>query len=165
MRAVACFLPALCMASVLAASAAAQQLYRSVGPDGRVVYSDRPPVDGRKAEKVTSSRMSSVSPGAAAAAAGDAAKASGPKSLAEQEQAFRQRRIETEEKARKNEKLAEEQRAKSQACAAMRREVAGMQSGARIARTTASGEREYLDDAQIQQEVARMERDIAASCK
>jgi glutaredoxin len=34
-------------------SAAAETLYKSVGPDGRVVYSDRPPADGRIEKTMT----------------------------------------------------------------------------------------------------------------
>ncbi len=36
-----------CMAGLAAAPAAAQTLYKSIGPDGAVVYSDRPPPGGR----------------------------------------------------------------------------------------------------------------------
>jgi len=37
--------------SAKAADAASQTtLYKSVGPDGRIVYGDRPPVDGRSAQ-------------------------------------------------------------------------------------------------------------------
>jgi hypothetical protein len=146
--------------------AGAQQLYKYTGPDGKVQYSDRPPADGRKAEKVTSSRVSSVGSGAtAAAASGDAAKAAGPKTPAEQEQAFRQRRLEADEKAKKDEKLALEQQQKAASCAAARRELAGMQSGARVARTNENGERVFLDDAGVQGEIGRLEREIAVGCK
>src|SRR5258705_4552168 len=34
-------------------TAAAETLYKSVGPDGRVVYSDRPPADGRIEKTMT----------------------------------------------------------------------------------------------------------------
>lgn len=150
---------------IAALPVAAQQLYKYVGPDGKVQYSDRPPPDGRKAEKVTSSRLSSV-PGAPVAAANtDAAKASAPKTPAEQDQAFRQRRLEQDEKAKKDDKLAQEQQMKADSCANARRELAGMQSGARVARLNEKGERVFLDDAGTQNEVARMEREIAAGCK
>jgi hypothetical protein len=151
-------LVALAAISCIAPIASAQT-YRSVGPDGRVTYSDRPPTDASKVEKVTSSRASSGS------ATGDAAKAGGAKSLAEQEQDFRKRRIEADEKARKDDKLAEEKRARAETCAAMRRQLAGMQSGARMARITETGEREFMEDAQIQQEIQRMQGDIAKNCK
>ncbi len=39
---------ALLLCIVLAATADAQTVYKSVGPDGKVVYSDSPPVDGKK---------------------------------------------------------------------------------------------------------------------
>lgn len=38
---------AICAAVVLLSTAHGQQLYKSVGPDGRVVYSDRQPTQGR----------------------------------------------------------------------------------------------------------------------
>jgi hypothetical protein len=153
-------------AAAFALPVAAQQLYKYVGPDGKVQYSDRPPADGRKAEKVTGSRVSSVGSGAtAAAASGDAAKAASPKTPAEQEQAFRQRRLEAEEKAKKDEKLALEQQQKAESCAGARRELTGLQSGARVARLNESGERIFLEDAQIQGEIARLQREIATGCK
>lgn len=158
-------LSALAVAALLAAPLGAQQLYKSVGPDGRVQYSDRPPVSGQKAEKVTASRISSVGPGPAAGAGAEGAKANAPKTPAEQEQAFRQRRIEAEEKAKKDDKLAQDNRNKEASCAGARRELAGLQSGARAARLNEQGERVFLEDDQIQQEVARIQREIAAGCK
>jgi Skp family chaperone for outer membrane proteins len=157
----ACRLPALVLVALLAAPASAQQLYKFVGPDGRVQYSDRPPAGAQKVEKVTSSRVSTIgSPGASGGEAGKA-----PKTAAEQEQAFRQRRAEAEEKAKKDEKLAQETKAKDAYCASARRELTSLQSGQRIVRTDDKGERVYLEDAQIQQEIARVQRDIAANCK
>jgi hypothetical protein len=153
--------PALALVALLAAPAGAQQLYKYVGPDGRVQYSDRPPADGQKAEKVTGSRVSTVAtPGASGGEAGK----SGPKTPAEQEQAFRQRRADAEEKAKKDEKLAQETKAKDSYCASARRELTSLQSGQRIVRTDDKGERVFLEDPQIQQEIARVQRDIATNC-
>ena len=155
---------------IAALPAAAQQLYKYVGPDGKVQYSDRPPPDGQKAEKVTGSRLSSV-PGAPVAAANtdaaksDAAKSTAPKTSAEQDQAYRQRRMEADEKAKKDAKAAQDQQVQAEACTNARRELAGMQSGARVARLNEKGERIFLDDAGVQGEVTRMEREIAAGCK
>jgi hypothetical protein len=157
---------ALGVATLAASPAAAQQLYKYVGPDGKVQYSDRPPPDGRKAEKVTTSRISSSGAGTAAtgAAASDAPK-SAPKTAAEQEQAFRQRKAEAEEKARKGEKVAQDQQQQAEACANARRDLAGVQSGGRVARLNDAGERIFLDDAGVQGEIARLQRDVAANCK
>ena len=157
---------ALAAAGLVAIPVAAQQLYKYTGPDGRVQYSDRPPADGRKAEKVTGSRVSTIPPGGAAASSGgEAAKATGPKSTAEQEQDFRKRRMEAEEKSRKDEKLAEEKRLSDQNCAALRSQLSGVQSGARVARLSETGERVFLDDDGLQQEAQRLQRDIAQTCK
>ena len=166
MNALARLVFALGAATLAALPAAAQQLYKYVGPDGKVQYSDRPPADGRKAEKVTNSRIGSVGPGAtAAAASGDAAKSSTPKTPAEQEQAFRQRKMEADEKARKGEKVAQEQQQQAEACANARRDLAGVQSGARVARLNEAGERIFLDDSGVQGEISRLQRDVAANCK
>jgi hypothetical protein len=162
-------LPALAVVALLAAPAAAQQLYKYVGPDGRVQYTDRPPAGVQNVEKVTGSRVSTVGPGTASGsttASGEgAAKSGAPKTPAEQEQAFRQRRTEAEANAKKQEKLAQESRANDERCNALRRSLAGLQAGGRIATPNERGEREYLDDTQIQNEVARIQRDIATNCK
>lgn len=156
---------ALGVAGVVAAPSAAQQLYKYTGPDGKVVYTDRPPAEGAKAEKITG-RASTVSPGpSAAAAASDAAKSGAPKSVAEQEQDFRKRRLEAEEKANKDAKLAEDKRAQEASCAAARRQLSGLQSGARVARINEQGEREFLEDNGVQQEIQRMQGEIARACK
>lgn len=165
MRLSARCLPAVAAALLLVAPAAAQQMYKYIGPDGRVQYSDRPPLSGQKVEKITGSRISSVGPGGAIGAGSDGARTNAPKTPAEQEQAFRQRRVEAEEKAKKEEKLAQETRAKEESCAGARRELAGLQSGGRVARLNEQGERIFLEDDQIQQEIARIQREIAVGCK
>ncbi len=42
-----------CLAVLAAAPSVAQTLYKSIGPDGRVVYSDRPPTDGKVQKTMT----------------------------------------------------------------------------------------------------------------
>jgi hypothetical protein len=166
MRFLARCLPALAVAAVLAAPAGAQQLYKYVGPDGRVQYTDRPPASGQKAEKVTGSRVSTVGSNAPVAPVNEgAAKSSAPKTAAEQEQAFRQRRAEASEKAAKADKVAQESRANQERCDALRRQLAGMQAGGRMVRPNAQGEREYLSDEEIQSQIARTQREIADNCK
>jgi hypothetical protein len=157
-------LPALAVVALLAAPAGAQQLYKYVGPDGRIQYTDRPPPGAQNVEKVTSSRVSTVGP-SSAPAGGEAAKAGVPKTAADREQDFRQRRADSEDKAKKAEKVAEESKAQAQQCAALRHELATMQSGQRIARMDDKGERYYVEDTQIQQDTARLQRDIATNCK
>lgn len=50
---------ALLLYIALAATADAQTVYKSVGPDGKVVYSDSPPVDAKKASKLKFDRLPS----------------------------------------------------------------------------------------------------------
>jgi Domain of unknown function (DUF4124) len=156
-------LPALAVVALLAAPAGAQQLYKYVGPDGRIQYTDRPPPGAQNVEKVTSSRVSTVGP--TGAAGGEAAKAGAPKTAADQEQDFRKRRAEAEEKAKKAEKVAQENSETAQRCTYLKRELAGMQSGARISRINEKGETVYLEDTQVQSEIARVQRDIGTTCK
>jgi len=159
-------LPALAVALLLAAPAGAQQLYKYTGPDGRVQYTDRLPPGAQNVEKVTGARVSTVGPSTSSAAGGsEAAKSGAPKTAADQEQAFRQRRAEAEEKAKKNEKVAQENRETEQRCTYLRRELAGMQSGARISRINEKGETIFLEDQQVQSEIARLQRDIGTTCK
>jgi glutaredoxin len=42
----------ICIALTLNANADAQTVYKSIGPDGKVVYSDSPPVDGKNARQL-----------------------------------------------------------------------------------------------------------------
>jgi hypothetical protein len=158
-------LAALAAAACVAAPAAAQQLYKYTGPDGKVQYSDRPPPDGAKAEKITGRASSGAPAASTAAAASDAAKPSAPRSLADQEQDFRKRRLEAQEKAAKDGKLAETKRVQDESCATLRTQLSGVQSGARIARINAQGEREVLEEDGIQREAQRLQREIAAACK
>jgi Domain of unknown function (DUF4124) len=159
-------LPALAVVALLAAPAGAQQLYKYVGPDGRVQYTDRPPAGAQNVEKVTGSRVGTVGPTAATAATSEgAAKSGAPKTAAEQEQAFRQRRTEAEASAKKQDKIAQERRSNDQQCDTLRRQLAGVQAGGRIVVPNAEGERVYLDDSQVQNEGARLQGEIAKNCK
>jgi uncharacterized protein YigA (DUF484 family) len=103
--------------------------------------------------------------GPAGAAGGEAAKPGAPKTTADQEQDFRKRRAEAEEKAKKAEKVAQENSETAQRCTYLKRELAGMQSGARISRINEKGETVFLEDPQVQSEIARVQRDIGTTCK
>lgn len=47
MKAPAAMAAILACSAVFSAASLAQNLYKSIGPDGKVVYSDRPPAEGR----------------------------------------------------------------------------------------------------------------------
>jgi hypothetical protein len=130
------------------AAAASAQMYRWVDKDGRVHYTSTPPPPGVKSRTM---RAPSAPPPAAApddaakdAGAKDAPK--GPLTPAEQEQEFRKRQLEAQ-KAREKEALAvKDAEAKQENCARARETLRTFESGQRVSRTNAQGERYYLDD-------------------
>ncbi len=136
------------------ASAAMAQtdVYRWVDAQGRVQYSDQAP-SGVKAEKITSKSAS----GASAAA--------GTKGYKEQDQDFRKRRVEEEEKAKKDATAEQQTKVKQQHCNQARAHLATLQAGGRIARVNEKGEREFLDDKNIEAASAEAKKAIAESCK
>src|ERR1035437_5272920 len=129
---------ALCVA--LPASA---QMYKWVDSDGKVQYSDKPPPSNIKTEKLREPARAASTPAASDAKGGtpkDAAKA-GPKTAAEQEQAFRKRQLDAAKAA-----------------------LANLQIGGRQMRIDEKGERVFLDDQQIVQETDRARQEAAAAC-
>ncbi|MEO8718646.1 MAG: DUF4124 domain-containing protein [Burkholderiales bacterium] len=130
------------------ASAASAQMYRWVDKDGRVHYTTTPPPPG-----VTSRTLQAPSASPPAAAPDDAAKDAagkeerkGPLTPAEQEQEFRKRQIEAQKAREKETTAARDTEIKQQNCARARDAQATFESGQRIGRTSAQGERYYLDD-------------------
>jgi hypothetical protein len=153
--------------AILAVPAAAQQ-YKWKDASGRTQYGDIPP-PGVQAERLTRSSVGTVSGGNASptsAATGDAAKpASAPKSAAEQEQEFRKRRMEAEEKQKKDDKLAQESRLKQENCTRAKQQLASLESGMRQVRVNDKGEREFLDDAQVEAQKVDARRAVSEWCR
>ncbi|GAB4482101.1 MAG: hypothetical protein OHK0044_30990 [Burkholderiaceae bacterium] len=159
---------ALIACLLLAAPAAAQWAWRD--ENGRLVFSDRPPPAGVKAEHIV--RQPSAQP-APLPAVGDAdsAKAgakgetkAGPKTIADREMEFRKRQ---QERAEAEKKQAEEQAQaarKAKECERARGYLRSLEEGQRIARTDAQGNREILDDAQRAAEIQRMREVVTRSC-
>ena len=161
---------ALCVA--LPASA---QMYKWVDANGKVHYSDKPPPSNIKTEKLHEPARP-ISPPAANEAKGratneavkggtpkDAAK-SGPKTAAEQEQAFRKRKA---DEAKAQEKQAQEDtiaRDRAENCKRAKAALAGLELGGRQTRIDEKGERVFLTDQQISQEMARMRQEAATAC-
>jgi Domain of unknown function (DUF4124) len=134
----------LCMTLAFAAVASAQ-LYRWVDKDGRVHYTATPPPAG------TQSRTLSAPTAAPAADAPPAEAESkdapkGPLTPAEQEQEFRKRQLEAQKAREKEAQSAKDTEAKQQNCVRARGALATFESGQRVTRTNAQGERYYLDD-------------------
>ncbi|MBI5910474.1 MAG: DUF4124 domain-containing protein [Betaproteobacteria bacterium] len=150
---------ALCVA--LPASA---QMYKWVDSNGKVQYSDKPPPSNIKTEKLRA-------PPPAAPAAGDAkggtpkdAAKAGPKTPAEQEQAFRKRQLEASKAQEADEKKQAQARDKAEHCKRATAAVNALQLGGRQQRIDSKGERVFLDEQQISQELAKARQEAAAAC-
>lgn len=137
--------------AVAAANLWASDVYRSVAPDGTVIYSDRP--SGPDAEPVFVAAQrpppapipSSTEPPAAE----DASAAAEPAAPGEGEA----QRIERE--------LAEQ---RERNCSIARARVQNYNAAHRLYRELPNGEREYLDDAEIDQVRAQAAADVEAWC-
>ena len=148
------------------AATASAQMYRWVDKDGRVHYTATPPPPGVKARTL---RAPSTAP--AEPAADDAAKDAGAKDArkgaltpAEQEQELRKRQLEAQ-KAREKEALAaKDAEAKQENCARAQEALRTLESGQRVSRTDAQGERYYLDDDARAGETAAARRAVQDWC-
>ncbi len=137
------------------------QPYKWVDSNGRIQYSEHPPTGVSDAQTVK--RRIGTATGVPGADASGSAKAE-PLTVTEQEQAFRKRRIEAQEKAQKQAKAEELDKEKRETCQVAERSLAGMESGGRMSRHTAGGEREFMNDTELAAEKDRTRKIVAASC-
>jgi hypothetical protein len=160
---------ALSVFALLGVASAQAQVYKCVDAGGKIVYSQNPCPANMKSGRISGNvpPAPAAAPAAASAdkaAKGEAAKSAAPKTVAEQEQAFRKRQQDQAKAAKESgEKSAEAQR-KQENCRNARERLAQYEIGGRMARINAQGERYYLDDAQIAQETSRARADVAQAC-
>ena len=150
------------LAMLLAASSASAQMYKWIDKDGKVRYGDAPP-PGAKASSVKAPASGAAPAPSPASAAGDAKK-KGPLTAAEQEQEFRRRRQEDEKAGKKSDQEQQAKSAKSENCMRAQEYLVTLKSGQRISRTATSGERYYMDENQVAQELAKTEQTIKQVC-
>ena len=141
---------------VLFAAAAAAQQYKWVDQNGKVQYGDVPPPG------VNAQRLRPPPPGAAPAPSAAAKKDSG-KALSP-EAAFRKRQEDAQKEREKEEKSEQEAAARKENCTRAQEQLRQAESGQRISRTDAKGERFFLDDSQLAQEVTRLRGIVQVSC-
>ena len=145
---------------------AAAQTYKWTDPDGKIHYSDQPPPAAVKDETVIK-RGKNAPPPPAAAAPGDKAKTAGPPKAAtpqEQEAEFRKRQVANAEKEAAEKKKADEAAEKKTNCDAAKGQLANLQAGGRITRTNGKGEREFMTDQEVAQEVDRGKKAVSSWC-
>ena len=142
------------------------ETYKWTDAEGKVHYSDQPPPANVKEPVTISPRKTSAPKTSASPAAGEkGAKEAKPKTYVEQEAEFRKRKVEAAEREAAEKKKTEEAAEKKQNCDLARAQLKNLQSGGRIARTNAQGEREYLNDAQMAQELERAKKTAEGWCK
>lgn len=141
------------------------QTYKWTDADGKVHYSDQPPPANAKEQVTVKPRKSSAPTTSASPSTGDkGATAAKSKTYVEQEADFKKRQVETAEREAADKKKAAEAAERKQNCETARAQLKNLQSGGRITRANAQGEREYLNDAQIAQEIERGKKSVASWC-
>ena len=151
---------ALISGTWLVAAPAAAQTYKWTDAGGKVHYSDQPPPANVKEQVTVKPRKQPAS--APTEKDAPAAKA---KTYVEQEADFKKRQVEAAEREAAEKKKTDEAAEKKQNCEQARAQLRSLQAGGRVTRTNAQGEREYLNDAQISQEIERGKKSVDSWCK
>jgi uncharacterized sporulation protein YeaH/YhbH (DUF444 family) len=137
----------IALACALAPLASAQ-LYKSVGPDGKVIYTDQPPA-GADAKQIN------VQP------------SGGPtqKTAVERDKEAQKGRDAAIEKAKKAEASAKNDSIKDNRCAQSKADYQIYSEGGRIGKINEKGERVLMDDADIEKEKARVRAVMEEACR
>jgi hypothetical protein len=153
------------LAMVFSAASMAQQ-YKWVDKNGKTQYGDIPPAGVKATPLKGPSSAPAAAPAAESKGAAKDAKgaAKGPLTPAEQDAAFRKRQQDAEKAREKEAKSAEEAQAKRENCANSTEQLRALESGQRVGRTDAKGERYYIDDEQRNAEIAKARKIAQQSC-
>jgi type IV secretory pathway VirB10-like protein len=147
-----------------------------IDKDGRKVFSDRAPTtdipeqnilkrpNGRLPAPAAPADPAATDAPSAPAAAPLAPGSAKPSEL-DKELEAKKKKVQEEEAAKR--KAAEEQntKAKIESCARAKQAKATLESGVRIGRTNAAGEREYMDEAAKAEELKRIQSIMAKDCQ
>ncbi|WP_018990176.1 DUF4124 domain-containing protein [Aromatoleum toluclasticum] len=175
----------LLVLSLTLALPAAAQVYQWRDAQGRINYSDTPPPTGavkavKPASRAKVPMRDEVAPdqsgdaaeqkpatdGAAAGKpAGAKADPSKPKTMAEKETEFRQRKVATAEAEAKAEKERQRAAEVARSCEQARSQIAGLKNSRRITRFNSEGQRELMDDAARTAEIENSQRYIDQNCR
>jgi len=152
--------------TLVALSASAQQIWKWKDANGQVHISDQPPPAGASIlQKPTGTPMPAAAPAPAPTpAAAPAASGAGPKAGVDAELAKR--------KAAADKKRAEEDKAAvdaqkaqdAQNCASAREQLRTLNSGIRITRLNAAGEREVMDDNAKAEQAKQAQQVVDKTC-
>jgi hypothetical protein len=161
-------LPRLFAGALLLCAGLAQAQYAWINANGNREYSDRPPPPSTPRSKILKAPHGSPLLLEADAALADEArqpeKKKGPPTLAERDADFRKRQKERGEQEQKSGEEAQRKQAVAENCASARQYKAQLESGIRIADTTAQGERAYISDEERAKRLAGTNR-ILEGCR
>ena len=135
--------------------------------EGKRACGDAPPPGAKVTTVKVPAAPSVAAPAAKGAAAKDAAAKDakkGPLTPAEREQEYRKRQAEAQKTAHKAAEEKKDADAKRETCERAREALRSLESGQRIARTDAKGERYFLDDAQRAQEAGAARQLVQQNC-
>ena len=151
------------LAIAFAAGAAQAQIKCWNDASGKRVCGDAPPPGAKVTTLKGPSTPVEAAPAAKGAASKDA-KQRGPLTPAEQEQEYRKRQTEAQKAAAKTEDERKDAESKRENCERSKETVRVFETGGRIPRMDAKGERYFLDDAQIAQELAKARQAVQQWC-
>ena len=171
------FLAGVACAATLSLPVSAWAQWQWVDKDGRKVFSDRPPPPdtpdksilkqpgGRAKAAPAPAGLAAVdtatTPAALTAAASSAPRLSGKDKELEE----KKKQAEVAEAAKKKAEEEKVAQARADNCTRAKQSKASLDSGTRIVRGNAQGEREYLDDAARAAETRRVQGIIEADCR
>jgi len=144
------------------AGVAQAQIKCWTGADGKRACGDAPPPGAKVTTLKAPASAPEAAPPAGSAASKDAKK--GPLTAAEKEQEYRRQQAEAQKAAQKAEQEKKDAEAKRDNCARSRETLQALDSGQRMQRIDAKGERYFIDDAQREQESARARQLVKENC-
>jgi len=130
------------------------QVYQWKDENGKTVISDKPPVGQVRDQK----KIGNASPSTST---------NGQKqpSLTDREMDFRKRQKDAQESAEKKRKEDASAGEMQENCKNARNQLTSLESGDRISMHDDKGERYYMNDAQREQEIAKVRKFVETSCK
>ncbi len=139
--------------------------YAWIDEKGVRQFSDRPPPPSTPAHRILKAPGRSLPPAPGAEPApGAAAAAMGPKTLAQREQDYVERSKMREEQDKKDAAQVQRRRELAENCQAARDMRAQVESGIRIAKVGAGGERSFMSDQEKTVQLARANK-LLAGCR
>jgi hypothetical protein len=143
---------------VCVSAAAWSQTYKWRDASGNIQYSDTPPpANARDVQQLRKP--------AGPAQAGASNPATAPKSYVEQDAEFRKRQAAKQEAEAKQAKSDDEEKMRARNCEGARSQLAALESGARMVKLDAKGERQALSDAEREQARNDAKKAVESWCK